>query len=439
VDHVCRELKVSERRACRVLGQHRSTQRKLPVGRTDEDALTRATIALASEYGRYGYRRIWALLVREGWKVGVGRVERIWRREGLKVPQKQPKRGRLWLNDGSCIRLRPCWPNHVWSYDFVQDRTHEGKKFSMLTVIDEFTRRCLAIPVARQLKSDDVLACLTELFTLHGPPEHIRSDNGSEFTANAFRQWLGRIDVKTLFITPGSPWENGYNESFNGKLRDELLNREIFYTLAEAKVLVEQWRSHYTTVRPHSSLGYRPPAPETILPRPVTSIYATLRSSQQGDQNGPKPLIEGGPLKSGWSSNARTLWLSRLLTRTSPHQPLCMIRASPRASFRSDLLICIDNAALAWRASMQITKVGTGESSPAGNHNPQDGGQGQAGPNRAAASKVGTNPGTITAPSSGGRRAGLGMVQIGRFALWEKTESLPVGHQAGGPRGSDLA
>ena len=241
---------------------------------------------MASEYGRYGYRRIWALLAMQGWQIGVGRVERIWRREGLKVPRKQPKRGRLWLNDGSCIRLRPCWPNHVWSYDFVQERTHDGKKFRMLTVIDEFTRRCLAIPVARSLKSDDVLACLTELFTIHGPPDHIRSDNGSEFTANAVRDWLARVDVKTLFITPGSPWENGCNESFNGKLRDELLNMEIFYTLEEAKVLVEQWRHHYNTVRPHSSLKYRPPAPETILPRHVTSIYATLRSPQQGDQTG---------------------------------------------------------------------------------------------------------------------------------------------------------
>ena len=153
-------------------------------------------------------------------------------------------------------------------------------------MIDEFSRRCLAIPVARSLKSDDVLACLNELFTIHGPPDHIRSDNGSEFTANAVRDWLARVDVKTLFITPGSSWENGYNESFNGKLRDELLNMEIFYTLEEAKVLVEQWRHHYNTVRPHSSLNYRPPAPETILPRPITSIYATLRSPQQGDQTG---------------------------------------------------------------------------------------------------------------------------------------------------------
>ena len=286
MEHVRLELDISERRACKVLGQYRSTQRKPPCGRSDEDALTRAIIDLASEYGRYGYRRIWALLIHQGWKIGVGRVERIWRREGLKVPKKQPKRGRLWLNDGSCIRLRPYWPNHVWSYDFVQDRTHDGKKFRMLTVIDEFTRRCLAIPVARSLKSDDVLACLTELFVAHGPPDHIRSDNGSEFTANVVRDWLGRIGVKTLFITPGSPWENGYNESFNGKLRDELLNMEVFYTLAEAEVLVEQWRCHYNTIRPHSSLNYRPPAPETILPRPATPIYATLRSPLQDDQTG---------------------------------------------------------------------------------------------------------------------------------------------------------
>ena len=193
------------------------------------------------------------------------RVQRIWRREGLKVPQKQPKRGRLWLNDGSCIRLRPCWSNHVWSYDFVEDRTHDGRKIRMLTVIDEFTRRCLAIVVDRGLNSDNVLQCLTDLFTLHGPPDHIRSDNGTEFAANALRSWLDRIGVKTLYIEPGSPWENGYNESFNSKLRDEILNMEIFYTLKEAKVLIERWRQHYNTVRPHSSLGYRPPAPETVL------------------------------------------------------------------------------------------------------------------------------------------------------------------------------
>ncbi len=193
------------------------------------------------------------------------RVCVVWRREGLKVPAKQPKRGRLWLNDGSCIRLRPDWRNHVWAYDFVQARTYDGRAFRMLTVIDEFTRECLAIEVARRLRSDDVLQVLAELFVQHGPPDHIRSDNGSEFTAKVVRKWLSRIGVKTLYIEPGSPWENGYNESFNGKLRDELLNGEIFYTLKEAKVLIEQWRHHYNTIRPRSVLGYRPPAPETIL------------------------------------------------------------------------------------------------------------------------------------------------------------------------------
>ena len=220
---------VSQRRTCKVVGQHRSTQRKLPTPPADEKPLTSAIIRLAQQYGRYGYRRITALLRNEGWVVNVKRVERIWRREGLKVPQRQPKRGRLWSNDGSCVRLRPQYSGHVWSYDFVMDRTHDGKAFRMLTVIDEHSRQCLAIHVQRKLKSDDVLAVLTELFQRHGPPDHIRSDNGAEFTANAVRDWLGRIGVKTLYIEPGSPWENGYNESFNGKLRDELLNGEIFF------------------------------------------------------------------------------------------------------------------------------------------------------------------------------------------------------------------
>jgi putative transposase len=276
---------VSERRACRVVGQHRSTQRREPVRRDDEAALTAAIVELASEYGRYGYRRIAALLRAQGWPVNVKRVWRIWRREGLKVPSKQPKRGRLWLNDGSCIRLRPSWPNHVWAYDFVQDRTHDGRTIRMLTVIDEFTRECLAIEVARRLRHDDVLQVLAELFTRHGPPDHIRSDNGSEFTAIAVREWLPRLGVKTLYIEPGSPWENGYNESFNGKLRDELLNGEIFYTLQEAKILIERWRQHYNTIRPHSSLGYRPPAPAAILPPVLSSPYPqTVRTlSQQLD------------------------------------------------------------------------------------------------------------------------------------------------------------
>lgn len=276
IDHVRATLPVSERRVCRVLGQHRSTQRKEPRGADDEAALTADIIALARQYGRYGYRRVTALLRDAGWQVNRKRVERIWRKEGLKVPHKQPKRSRLWLNDGSCIRLRPEYPGHVWSYDFVEGRTHDGRKFRILSIIDEASRECLALPVARRLRSQDVLTALADLFVTRGPPAHIRSDNGPEFIARAVQHWLGRIGVKTLYITPGSPWENGYCESFNGSLRDELLNGEIFYTLAEAKVLIEAWRRHYNTVRPHSSLGYRPPAPEAAAPPVPPSGSASL-------------------------------------------------------------------------------------------------------------------------------------------------------------------
>jgi putative transposase len=217
-------------------------------------------------------KRLWLndgsciMLRQEGWMVNHKRVERIWRQEGLKVPKKQPKRKRLWLNDGSCIRLRPEYKDHVWSYDFVMARTSDGRPFRMLNIIDEYTRECLAILVRRCITSQEVIDRLFELFVLRGIPEHIRSDNGPEFTAKAIRGWLNQIGVKALFIEPGSPWENGYIESFNGKLRDELINREIFTTLTEAKVLIEQWRQEYNQVRPHSSLGYRPPAPEARLP-----------------------------------------------------------------------------------------------------------------------------------------------------------------------------
>ena len=270
------KFSVSERFACRVLGQHRSTQRKKPHGRPDEEALTADIIRLASRYGRYGYRRITAMLRSEGWMVNAKRVERIWRREGLKVPQKQPKKGRLWLNDGSCVRLRPEYPNHVWSYDFVEGRTHNGRKFRMLNIIDEFSREGLAMVPLRRFRSNDVIDVLADLFIEHGPPEHIRSDNGPEFVAHAVREWLGRLGVTTLYIEPGSPWENGYIESFNARLRDELLNGEIFYSLQEVRIVTGWWREHYNRKRPHSSLGYRPPAPETVKPVwPLGS--ATLR------------------------------------------------------------------------------------------------------------------------------------------------------------------
>jgi transposase InsO family protein len=262
---VCEALAVSERRACKVLGQCRATQQYNLFSSDREERLMARIVELATQYGRYGYRRITALLNREEWQVNHKRVERIWRREGLKVPQRQPKRGRLWLNDGSCIRLRPVYRDHVWSYDIMVARTSDGRPFRILTIMDEYTRECLAILVSRHISSEDVIDKLFHLFIFRGIPEHIRSDNGPEFTAKAIRGWLNRLGVKTLFIEPGSPWENGYIESFNGKMRDELLNREWFSTLFEAKILTEEWRREYNQVRPHSALGYRPPSPEAAL------------------------------------------------------------------------------------------------------------------------------------------------------------------------------
>ena len=183
----------------------------------------------------------------------------------MKVPQIQPKRGRLWLNDGSVVRLKPLFPKHVWSYDFIQARTHNGVPFRILNVIDEYYREYLAARVGRRFTHQDVLSVLTELFIQRGVPVHIRSDNGAEFTAKNVRSWLVKLQIKPLFIELGSPWENGYIESFNGKMRDELLNGEIFYTLKEARIIIEMWRKEYNTIRPHSALGYQPPVPEAIL------------------------------------------------------------------------------------------------------------------------------------------------------------------------------
>ncbi|MGY6251461.1 IS3 family transposase [Bosea thiooxidans] len=278
IDHVRLALKVSERRVCRVLGQHRSTQRRIPHGREDEEKLIADIVELVRRYGRYGYRKIAALLrSTAGWVVNDKRVERIWRREGLKVPARQPKRGRLWLADGSCIRLRAERPNHVWSYDFVEDRTHDGRKYRMLNIIDEFTHECLAIRIDRKLRAIDVIDVLSDLFILRGVPEHVRSDNGPEFVAKAVQEWISAVGAKTAYIAPGSPWENGFIESFNARLRDELLDGEIFYTLAEAKIIVESWRRHFNTVRPHGSLGYKPPAPEVFIPAMTARATAQPR------------------------------------------------------------------------------------------------------------------------------------------------------------------
>jgi putative transposase len=235
-------LKLSERRICQVLGQHRSTQRRVPTGPDDEERLTADIVELARRHVRRGYRKIAEMLrSTAGWIVNDKRVERIWRREGLKVPAKQSKQGRIWLADGSCIRLRAERPNHVWSYDFVEDRTHDGRKYRMLNLIDEFTHECLAIRVDRKLKSADLIDVLSDQFVLRGVPEHIRSDNGPESVAKAVRDWIGAVGAKTTYIERGSPWENGFIESFNARFRDELLDGEIFYSLAEARIVIESW------------------------------------------------------------------------------------------------------------------------------------------------------------------------------------------------------
>jgi transposase InsO family protein len=267
VERARQQYGLTERHACRLLEQGRGTQRYEPIQHNDEDARTRNIIELASKYGGYGYRRITVLLRSAGWRVGKDRVQCIWRREGLKVPAQQKPRGRLWLHDGSCIRLRPERANHVWSYDFVKAMTHDGRALRILVLIDEYTRECLGLRVARRLGSLQVIDTLADVMLVRGIPEHIRSDNGPEFIAEELRKWLGKLGTRTLYIEPGSPWENGYCESFNGKLRDEFLNGEIFYSLKEAQILTEMWRVEYNTERPHSSLGYRPPAPQAILPK----------------------------------------------------------------------------------------------------------------------------------------------------------------------------
>ena len=266
-DHVRRALGVSERRACRVIDHPRSTQRYEPAPSDYEKDLTDDIVELATRFGRYGYRRITALLRERVQSVNHKRVERIWSREGLKVSHRQPKRGRLWLNDGSCLRLRPPRPNHVWAYDFAATRTHEGRGVRLLTIMDEYTRECLAIRAERSIRSSDVIETLTAPMMAFPPSQlPFRRYYGPEFTARAIRDWLSDMGAKTLYIEPGSPWENGYIESLSGKLRDELLDREIFYTMTEVKVLTAHYRQIYNQIRPHSSLNYRPPAPETILP-----------------------------------------------------------------------------------------------------------------------------------------------------------------------------
>lgn len=239
------------------------------------------------------------MLRSEGWCVNHKCIERLWRREGLKVPkQKKDKRRRLFPGDGSSSRLRAEHADHVWSYDFMHDRTDDGRALRILNIIDEYTRECLAIDVGRSVTSENVLGRLANLFATRGVPEHIRSDNGPEFVAEKVRSWLGRLGVKTAFIEKGSPWENAYIESFNGKLRDELLNREIFDTVQEAQALLRRWRDEYNHLRPHSSLGYRSPA-EARAAKAQCNDERQARPEQMTDfttglqQRGRSPAVQG--------------------------------------------------------------------------------------------------------------------------------------------------
>jgi transposase InsO family protein len=260
VRHVQEACGVSERRACAVLGQPRASQRYLVRTREEAKRLVARMHELVREHPRYGYRRIWALLRREGWRVNRKRVHRLWRKEGLKVPKKQRKRRRLGSGQNACSRRRAEHPDHVWAWDFIHDRTEDGRPLKWLSIVDEYTRECVAFVVDRSLTSEAVLDVLAERFRTRGVPRHIRSDNGPEFIAQAIREWLGRVGVATLYVEPGSPWENGYAESFHSRLRDELLEREAFGGLAEAKAHTERWRREYNHHRPHSSLGYLTPA-----------------------------------------------------------------------------------------------------------------------------------------------------------------------------------
>ena len=249
-----------------MLNVNRTAYRYEPVKLPDEDEVRSEIIGLACNYGRVGYRMVTDMMRNQGRRINYKRVERIWREEGLKVPQKQTKKSRLWLTDGSCVRLRPTHKNHVWSYDFVEDRTANGRKLRFLNIIDEFSRECLASVPRRSWRNNDVIEVLANLMLLNGTPEYIRSDNGSEFRTKNIREWLSRAGVITAYIEPGSPWENGYCESFNARMCDEFLTGELFGNLYEAEVLTKRWVLYYNTIRPHGSLSGRPPAPQTIIP-----------------------------------------------------------------------------------------------------------------------------------------------------------------------------
>ena len=285
---------ISERRACRVLGQQRSTQRLPPKKATEEEGrLVARMLELVRQRPRFGYRRIWALLRREGWRVNRKRIHRLWRQQGLKVPSKQRKKRRLGSSVNSCVRRPAEHKNHVWAWDFLHDRTSDGRPLKWFTLVDEYTRECLAPEVGRGMTARAVLAVLAGVVRERGTPAHIRSDNGPEFIAKVVRAWMAEAGLGTLYIDPGAPWENGYAESFNSKVRDELLNAEEFTSLLEARVLAKEWKRDYNQVRPHSSLGYRAPAEYgAMVPR---ADSAALRRPEEPSVTIDPTLTTPGP------------------------------------------------------------------------------------------------------------------------------------------------
>jgi transposase InsO family protein len=285
-------MDVSERRACNVIGQSRMTQRYKTKQPDKDKALTAEIKNLAKKHKRYGYRMITAKLRQEGWNVNHKRVQRIWQKEGLQMPYRRKFKKAKGSSENSCTVKKAEHINHVWTYDFMSDQTEDGRKLKFLTVLDEFTRESLTIEVGRSIKAKDVIAVLEYLFLVRGIPGFIRSDNGPEFIADAIKKWLGEKNVQTLYIEPGSPWENGYIESFNGKFRDEVLNMEIFHSVKEAKVIAESWRLEYNNHRPHSSLGYMTPA--EFAAECIASVRATPSLQQYIEQNVDNSLIEVG-------------------------------------------------------------------------------------------------------------------------------------------------
>lgn len=297
VAHLRRVFPVSERRACKVVGQPRATQRQKRTIKSDEPAIIKAMHQLVRERPRFGYRMIHGALRLLGFKITRKRVYRLWKQEGLGVPVKQTKKTRLGMSANGCVRKRAEFPNHVWAWDFIHDRDERGRQIRWLVIIDEYTRECLVLDGSRSFKSGDVLDVLRELFIIRGVPKHIRSDNGPEFIAHAVRKFLGDTGIETLYIEPGSPWQNGYAESFNSRLRDELLDAEIFADLREGVALADFWKNDYNHRRPHSSLEYKTPAqfaascvrpPVGAAPRPTDG-----RTTQNPDSSN-LTLIEVG-------------------------------------------------------------------------------------------------------------------------------------------------